>query len=66
MAFVSNGNEYDFIIAGGGTAGNAVAGRLAENPRARILIVEAGVPNPHQIAAITTPFTSLQPSWQPI
>lgn len=55
MAFVANGNEYDFIVVGGGTAGNAVAGRLAENPRVRILVVEAGIPNPYQVPAITTP-----------
>ncbi|KAF5691009.1 alcohol oxidase, partial [Fusarium denticulatum] len=55
MAFVANGNEYDFIIVGGGTAGNTVAGRLAENPNIRILIIEAGIPNPHQIPEITTP-----------
>jgi choline dehydrogenase len=55
MAMVSNGSEYDFIIVGGGTAGNAVAGRLAENPNVRILVVEAGIPNPDQIEEITTP-----------
>lgn len=55
MATVSNGSEYDFIIVGGGTAGNAVAGRLAENPNVRILVVEAGIPNPDQIDEITTP-----------
>lgn len=55
MAFVSNGSEYDFVIVGGGTAGNAVAGRLAENPNVRILVVEAGIPNPDQIEEITTP-----------
>jgi hypothetical protein len=27
----------------GGTAGNAVAGRLAENPKVRVLVIEAGV-----------------------
>jgi choline dehydrogenase-like flavoprotein len=34
--------EYDFIVVGGGTAGNAVAGRLAENPDVSVLVVEAG------------------------
>ncbi|KAJ5873416.1 glucose-methanol-choline (gmc) oxidoreductase [Penicillium subrubescens] len=55
MATVSNGSEGDFIIVGGGTAGNAVAGRLAENPNVRILLVEADIPNPDQIDEITTP-----------
>lgn len=55
MAMVSTGNEYDFIVVGGGTAGNAVAGRLAENPNVRVLIVEAGIPNPDEIEEITTP-----------
>ena len=33
---------YDFIVIGGGTAGNVVTGRLAENPNVKILVVEAG------------------------
>jgi hypothetical protein len=35
--------EYDFIVVGGGTAGNAVAGRLAENPNVSVLVIEAGI-----------------------
>lgn len=47
----SNNNTYfDFIVVGGGTAGNVVAGRLAENPNVKILIVEAGVGNPEQVS----------------
>ena len=35
--------EYDFIVAGGGTAGCVVAGRLAENPKISVLVIEAGL-----------------------
>ncbi|KIW75491.1 hypothetical protein Z517_10232 [Fonsecaea pedrosoi CBS 271.37] len=38
-------NDYDFIVCGGGTAGCVVAGRLAEDDNARVLVVEAGPHN---------------------
>ncbi|PYH40568.1 GMC family oxidoreductase [Aspergillus saccharolyticus JOP 1030-1] len=38
-------DHYDYIICGGGTSGCVVAGRLAENPQVRILVIEAGQHN---------------------
>ncbi|RFU27761.1 hypothetical protein B7463_g8570, partial [Scytalidium lignicola] len=55
MAAIANGSQFEFIVVGGGTAGNVIAGRLAENPNVRILIVEAGAANPSQVEDITTP-----------
>ncbi|KAJ2996180.1 hypothetical protein NUW58_g1061 [Xylaria curta] len=46
------GSSFDFVIVGGGTAGNVVAARLAENPNVRILIVEAGVAHPELVEQI--------------
>ncbi|UPL02484.1 hypothetical protein LCI18_013418 [Fusarium solani-melongenae] len=56
---VKNGSHFDFVVVGGGTAGNVVAGRLAENPNVSVLVVEAGIGNPQNVHEITTPSAAM-------
>lgn len=35
-------NEFDYVVVGGGSAGCAVAARLAEDPASRVCLIEAG------------------------
>ncbi|KAG2005491.1 pyranose dehydrogenase [Coprinopsis cinerea AmutBmut pab1-1] len=48
--------EFDFIVAGGGTAGPVIASRLAENPDFQVLLVEAGGDNEGDINFVVPGF----------
>ncbi|KAF7377825.1 GMC oxidoreductase [Mycena sanguinolenta] len=58
------GLSYDFVIVGGGTAGNVVANRISENPKFSVLVLEAGVSNEGVIDSIVPFFVEdlLQPN----
>ena len=62
--------QFDYIIAGGGSAGCALAARLSADPTTRVLVLEAGRPDYifdpfiHMPAALTFPIGSRFYDWK--
>jgi choline dehydrogenase len=52
--------EFDYIVVGAGSAGCAVAGRLARNPKVTVLLLEAGPNDTNPLIHIPKGFGKLQ------
>jgi len=48
----NSGAQFDFIIAGAGSAGSILAARLSEDGKTRVLVLEAGPPDSHPLIHI--------------
>ena len=53
-------SAFDYVIAGGGTGGSVLAGRLTEDPSVRVLLLEAGRSDYHPFIHIPAGFPRLK------
>ncbi len=51
--------SFDYIVAGGGTAGSVLAARLSEDPSISVLLIEAGKNDSHPLIHIPIGFAKL-------
>nr|XP_018911112.1 PREDICTED: glucose dehydrogenase [FAD, quinone]-like [Bemisia tabaci] len=56
---LTNGEEFDFIIVGAGSAGSVVANRLSANENWRVLLIEAG-DDPPLLSEVPAMYSALQ------
>lgn len=54
-----HGSTYDYIIAGGGSAGCVLANRLSADPAVRVLLLEAGRTDRHPLIHVPAGFAKL-------
>ncbi len=54
------GHTFDYVIAGGGTAGLTLAARLTESPKVSVAVIEAGEDRSADLAVILGGLTAGQ------